>query len=146
MPVRIHPDGHSGMNHSFNMSSVWKESNMFRARCQVVLTSRTMFMKLSSIAITTALLVATVTGCGGSSETSRDDAIAELLASADGISSEDFVACVADNIYEVLGTESWSDVVDAIENNTVSEEASSSAMLECLSTLTEDELAEFLAG
>ena len=51
-----------------------------------------------------------------------------------------------DNIYEVLGTESWSDVVDAIENNTVSEEASSSAMLECMSTLTEDELAEFLAG
>lgn len=103
-------------------------------------------MKLSSIAITSALLVATVTGCGGSSDKSRDDAIAELLASADGVSSEDFVACVADNIYEVLGTESWSDVVDAIENNTVSEEASSSAMLECMVTLTEEELAEFMSG
>ena len=51
-------------------------------------------MKLSSIAITTALLVATVTGCGGSSDTSRDDSIAELLASAaaDGVNNEDFVA------------------------------------------------------
>ncbi len=103
-------------------------------------------MKLSSIAITAALLVATVTGCGGSSETSRDDAIAELLASADGVSSEDFVACVADAIYEALGTESWSEVVDAIENNTVGEEASTSAMLGCIGTLTEEELAEFMAG
>ena len=105
-------------------------------------------MKLSSIAITTALLVATVTGCGGSSETSRDDAIAELSASAaaDGVDNEDFVACVADAIYEVLGTESWSDVVDAIENDSVSEEASMSAMLECMGTLTEDELAEFMGG
>ncbi len=105
-------------------------------------------MKLASIAITSAFLIASVTGCGGSSETSRDDAIAELLASAaaDGVNNEDFVACVADAIYEVLGTESWSDVVDAIENDTVSEEASMSAMLGCMSTLTEDELAEFMGG
>ena len=60
-------------------------------------------MKLASIAITSAL-IASVTGCGGSSETSRDDAIAELLASAaaDGVNNEDFVAQVADAIYEVL--------------------------------------------
>ena len=105
-------------------------------------------MRLSSIAITTVFLVASVTGCGGSSETSRDDAIAELSASAaaDGVDNEDFVACVADALYEVLGTESWSDVVDAIENDSVSEEASMSAMLECMGTLTEDELAEFMGG
>ena len=50
-------------------------------------------MKLASIAITSAFLIASVTGCGGSSETSRDDAIAELLASAaaDGVNNEDFV-------------------------------------------------------
>ena len=42
------------------------------------------------------------------------------------------------------GTES-PDVV-TIENDTVSEEASMSAMLGCMSTLTEDELAEFMGG
>ncbi|MBF29328.1 MAG: hypothetical protein CL447_05695 [Acidimicrobiaceae bacterium] len=103
-------------------------------------------MRLSFTAITATLLIATVTGCGGSSETSRDDAIAALLVSAteEGFNNENFVACVADNVYEFLGTESWSDVVDAMENDSLSDEEAGTISLECIGTMTDEEVRELM--
>lgn len=104
-------------------------------------------MKLPSIAVA-AIFATSLAACGGSSGMSRDDAISELVASAaeDGFENESFIACLADGTYEALGTESWSEVVDSLLNETMSEEESMAVMMTCMESLSEDELAELMGG
>ena len=77
---------------------------------------------------------------------SRDDAIAELAASAaeDGIENEAFIACLADVSYEALGAGSWSEVVDTLLNEEMSEEDSLNIMMSCMESLTDEELADLM--
>lgn len=102
-------------------------------------------MKLSSIAAV-AVFATSLVACGGSSEMSRDDAIAELVASAaeDDFENDAFIACLADGTYEALGTESWSEVVDSLLNETISEEDSMTVMMSCMESLSEEDLANLM--
>ena len=102
-------------------------------------------MKRFSIAAV-AVLATSLAACGGSSGMSRDDAIAELAASAaeDGFENDAFIACLADGTYDALGTDSWSEVVDSLLNETMSEEDSTTIMLSCMESLSEEDLADLM--
>lgn len=102
-------------------------------------------MKLSRIAAV-SIFATSLVACGGSSGMSRDDAIAELVASAaeDDFENDAFIACLADGTYEALGTESWSEVVDSLLNETMSEEDSMTVMLSCMESLSEEDLADLM--
>lgn len=95
---------------------------------------------------TVAVLATSIVACGGSSEMSRDDAIAELAASAaeDDFENDAFIACLADGTYEALGTASWSEVVDSLLNEEMSEEDSLTVMMSCMESLSEEELADLM--
>jgi len=77
---------------------------------------------------------------------SRDDAIAELAASAaeDDCENDAFIACLADGTYEALDTGSWSEVVDSLLNEEMSEEDSLTIMMSCMESLSEEELADLM--
>ena len=102
-------------------------------------------MKLSSIAAV-AVFATSLVACGGSSEMSRDDAIAELAASAaeDDFENDAFIACLADGTYEALGSGSWSEVVDSLLNEEMSEEDSLTIMMSCMESLSDEELADLM--